>query len=156
MPFYLFPKNILLGHFIKHKSSISEEFLELLPTKKIFSEFTNAYVCMYYFLFQSCCCDFVTPYMTSGVQEYNKAHIHKYYIPSENFELLQIFKRRNALWFREGSKHRKTDLAPQVLNFVRFDGKNHHHGQQETGWRSVKENLPQKRVGSNSWRSCVR
>ena len=146
--FYLFPKKsrvysffdfeaFLLGHFSKHKPSISEEFLVLFPTKKIFSEFTNAYVCMYYFLFQSCCCDFVTPYMTSGVQEYNKAHSTYIVLPSENFELLQIFKRRNALWFREGSKHRKTELAPQVLNFVRFDGKNHHHGQQETGWRSV-------------------
>ena len=29
-----FPQIVLLGHFIKHKPSISEEFLELLPTKK--------------------------------------------------------------------------------------------------------------------------
>ena len=154
MLFYLFPKKFLLEHFIKHKSSIYEGFLVFLPTKKSFQN-SLMHMCVYYFLFQSCCCDFVTPYMTSGVQEYNKAHSTYIVLPSENFELLQIFKRRNALWFREGSKHRKTELAPQVLNFVRFDGKNH-HGQQETGWRSVKENLPQKRVGSNSWRSCVR
>ena len=74
MLFYLFPKKILLGHFIKHKPSISEEFLVIfLPTKKSFQN-SLMHMCVYYFLFQSCCCDFVTPYMTSGVQEYNKAH----------------------------------------------------------------------------------
>ena len=162
--FFIFPKKshvypffdfeaFLLGHFIKHKTSISEEFLELLPTKKSFqNSLMHMCVCIIFFFRAAA----VILWLLIWPQGSKNIIKHTYIVlPSENFELLQIFKRRNALWFREGSKHRKTELAPQVLNFVRFDGKNH-HGQQETGWRSVKENLPQKRVGSNSWRSCVR